>query len=67
MSPLCRLSQQSERCGRPLSVKTFEDIPVAISSVMVTLFHPEQVFNSITAMTKMPNATDEASITVKKK
>ncbi|XP_034556187.1 vascular endothelial growth factor receptor 2 isoform X2 [Notolabrus celidotus] len=28
------LSQQSERCSRPLSVKTFEDIPVAISSVM---------------------------------
>ncbi|XP_028259922.1 vascular endothelial growth factor receptor 2 isoform X2 [Parambassis ranga] len=28
------LSQQSERCGRPLSVKTFEDIPVARSSVM---------------------------------
>ncbi|XP_041861840.1 vascular endothelial growth factor receptor 2 [Melanotaenia boesemani] len=28
------LSQQSERCSRPLSVKTFEDIPVAHSSVM---------------------------------
>uniref|UniRef100_UPI0037E8487E vascular endothelial growth factor receptor 2 isoform X2 n=1 Tax=Semicossyphus pulcher TaxID=241346 RepID=UPI0037E8487E len=28
------LSQQSERCSRPLSVKTFEDIPVAVSSVM---------------------------------
>ncbi|XP_074524690.1 vascular endothelial growth factor receptor 2 isoform X2 [Halichoeres trimaculatus] len=28
------LPQQSERCSRPLSVKTFEDIPVAISSVM---------------------------------
>ncbi|XP_019133235.2 vascular endothelial growth factor receptor 2 isoform X2 [Larimichthys crocea] len=27
-------SQQSERCSRPLSVKTFEDIPVAHSSVM---------------------------------
>ncbi|KAK2835864.1 hypothetical protein Q5P01_016348 [Channa striata] len=29
-----RLSQQGERCGRPLSVKTFEDVPVACSSVM---------------------------------
>ncbi|XP_047443321.1 vascular endothelial growth factor receptor 2 [Mugil cephalus] len=28
------LSQQTERCSRPLSVKTFEDIPVARSSVM---------------------------------
>ncbi|XP_042339126.1 vascular endothelial growth factor receptor 2 isoform X2 [Plectropomus leopardus] len=28
------LQQQSERCSRPLSVKTFEDIPVARSSVM---------------------------------
>ncbi|AWP11217.1 putative vascular endothelial growth factor receptor 2 [Scophthalmus maximus] len=28
------LSQQSERCSRPLSVKTFDDIPVARSSVM---------------------------------
>ncbi|KAL4000212.1 all-trans-retinol 13,14-reductase [Sarotherodon galilaeus] len=28
------LSQQNERCSRPLSVKTFEDIPVAHSSVM---------------------------------
>uniref|UniRef100_A0A4W6CKC0 receptor protein-tyrosine kinase n=1 Tax=Lates calcarifer TaxID=8187 RepID=A0A4W6CKC0_LATCA len=28
-------SQQSERCSRPLSVKTFEDIPVAHSIVMV--------------------------------
>ncbi|KAM9763174.1 vascular endothelial growth factor receptor 2 isoform 1-T1 [Menidia menidia] len=28
------LSLQNERCGRPLSVKTFEDIPVAHSSVM---------------------------------
>ncbi|KAM9358494.1 vascular endothelial growth factor receptor 2 [Symphorus nematophorus] len=27
-------SQQSKRCSRPLSVKTFEDIPVAHSSVM---------------------------------
>ncbi|XP_056894551.1 vascular endothelial growth factor receptor 2 isoform X2 [Takifugu flavidus] len=27
-------SQQSERCSRPLSIKTFEDIPVADSSVM---------------------------------
>ncbi|XP_071342988.1 vascular endothelial growth factor receptor 2 isoform X2 [Trachinotus anak] len=32
--PSLGLSQQSERCGRPLSVKTFEDIPVAHSSVM---------------------------------
>uniref|UniRef100_A0A8D3EA35 receptor protein-tyrosine kinase n=1 Tax=Scophthalmus maximus TaxID=52904 RepID=A0A8D3EA35_SCOMX len=30
------LSQQSERCSRPLSVKTFDDIPVARSSVMVS-------------------------------
>ncbi|XP_037530978.1 vascular endothelial growth factor receptor 2 [Nematolebias whitei] len=28
------LSQQSERCNQPLSLKTFEDIPVAQSSVM---------------------------------
>ncbi|XP_017284342.1 vascular endothelial growth factor receptor 2 isoform X2 [Kryptolebias marmoratus] len=28
------LSQQSERCNQPLSLKTFEDIPVAHSSVM---------------------------------
>uniref|UniRef100_A0A673AWE2 receptor protein-tyrosine kinase n=1 Tax=Sphaeramia orbicularis TaxID=375764 RepID=A0A673AWE2_9TELE len=34
---ICRLSQQSERCSRPLSVKTFEDIPVERSSVMVSL------------------------------
>lgn len=34
-SPVLRSSQQGERCGRPLSVKTFEDIPVAHSSVMV--------------------------------
>lgn len=27
-------SQQSERCSRPLSVKTFEDIPTARSSIM---------------------------------
>ncbi|CAJ1059988.1 vascular endothelial growth factor receptor 2 isoform X3 [Xyrichtys novacula] len=32
--PSLGLSQQSELCSRPLSVKTFEDIPVAISSVM---------------------------------
>ncbi|XP_054458768.1 vascular endothelial growth factor receptor 2 isoform X2 [Anoplopoma fimbria] len=32
--PSLGLSQQTERCGRPLSVKTFEDIPVARSSVM---------------------------------
>ncbi|XP_073332125.1 vascular endothelial growth factor receptor 2 isoform X1 [Pagrus major] len=32
--PSLRPSQQSERCSRPLSVKTFEDIPVAHSSVM---------------------------------
>lgn len=31
-----RSSQQAERCSRPLSVKTFEDIPVAHSSVMVS-------------------------------
>uniref|UniRef100_A0AAX7VUF1 receptor protein-tyrosine kinase n=1 Tax=Astatotilapia calliptera TaxID=8154 RepID=A0AAX7VUF1_ASTCA len=28
-SSLYRLSQQNERCSRPLSVKTFEDVPVA--------------------------------------
>lgn len=33
---LFRLSQQAELCSRPLSVKTFEDIPVAHSSVMVS-------------------------------
>ncbi|KAM9848527.1 vascular endothelial growth factor receptor 2 [Aulostomus maculatus] len=33
-TPSLGLSQQSERCSRPLSVKTFEDIPVAHSSVM---------------------------------
>lgn len=32
--PSLGLPQQSERCSRPLSVKTFEDIPVARSSVM---------------------------------
>ncbi|XP_008297578.1 vascular endothelial growth factor receptor 2 isoform X1 [Stegastes partitus] len=32
--PSLGLSQQSKRCSRPLSVKTFEDIPVAHSSVM---------------------------------
>ncbi|XP_044056049.1 vascular endothelial growth factor receptor 2 isoform X1 [Siniperca chuatsi] len=32
--PSLGLSQQSERCSRPLSVKMFEDIPVAHSSVM---------------------------------
>ncbi|KAM4629457.1 vascular endothelial growth factor receptor 2 isoform 1-T1 [Polymixia lowei] len=32
--PVGRLSQQSERSSRPLSVKTFEDIPVEHSSVM---------------------------------
>lgn len=37
VSPLCRLPQQSERCSRPLSVKTFEDIPVERSSVMVSV------------------------------
>ncbi|XP_059197667.1 vascular endothelial growth factor receptor 2 isoform X2 [Centropristis striata] len=41
------LVQQSERCGRPLSVKTFEDIPVALSSVMEghtdSGFTPEEV------------------------
>uniref|UniRef100_A0A4W6CKA9 receptor protein-tyrosine kinase n=1 Tax=Lates calcarifer TaxID=8187 RepID=A0A4W6CKA9_LATCA len=41
-------SQQSERCSRPLSVKTFEDIPVAHSIVMVSGhidsgFSPEEV------------------------
>ncbi|KAM3876411.1 vascular endothelial growth factor receptor 2 [Diretmus argenteus] len=33
-APPLGLSQQSERCSRPLSVKTFEDIPVEHSSVM---------------------------------
>ncbi|XP_056235032.1 vascular endothelial growth factor receptor 2 isoform X1 [Seriola aureovittata] len=32
--PSLGLSQQAERCSRPLSVKTFEDVPVAHSSVM---------------------------------
>uniref|UniRef100_A0AAQ5Y8H2 receptor protein-tyrosine kinase n=1 Tax=Amphiprion ocellaris TaxID=80972 RepID=A0AAQ5Y8H2_AMPOC len=36
-SPKLKLSQQSKRCSRPLSVKTFEDIPVAHSSVMVSV------------------------------
>uniref|UniRef100_A0A669DTY5 receptor protein-tyrosine kinase n=1 Tax=Oreochromis niloticus TaxID=8128 RepID=A0A669DTY5_ORENI len=36
-SSLYRLSQQNERCSRPLSVKTFEDIPVAHSSSTVYL------------------------------
>uniref|UniRef100_A0A671YJS5 receptor protein-tyrosine kinase n=1 Tax=Sparus aurata TaxID=8175 RepID=A0A671YJS5_SPAAU len=31
------LRSQSERCSRPLSVKTFEDIPVVHSSVMVSV------------------------------
>ncbi|KAM7410380.1 hypothetical protein PAMA_001699 [Pampus argenteus] len=33
-APSPGVSQQSERCSRPLSVKTFEDIPVEHSSVM---------------------------------
>ncbi|XP_029002975.1 vascular endothelial growth factor receptor 2 isoform X2 [Betta splendens] len=33
-SPLSLGLSPSERCGRPLSMKTFEDIPVAHSSVM---------------------------------
>uniref|UniRef100_UPI003AACC981 vascular endothelial growth factor receptor 2 n=1 Tax=Centroberyx gerrardi TaxID=166262 RepID=UPI003AACC981 len=33
-APPLGLTQQSERCSRPLSVKTFEDIPVEHSSVM---------------------------------
>ncbi|CAK6956104.1 vascular endothelial growth factor receptor 2 [Scomber scombrus] len=33
-APSLGVSQQSERCSRPLSVKTFEDIPVEHSSVM---------------------------------
>ncbi|XP_076009360.1 vascular endothelial growth factor receptor 2 isoform X2 [Genypterus blacodes] len=33
-APSLGLPQQSERCSRPLSVKTFEDIPVEQSSVM---------------------------------
>ncbi|XP_068581368.1 vascular endothelial growth factor receptor 2 isoform X1 [Cebidichthys violaceus] len=47
--PSLGLSQQSERCGRPLSVKTFEDVPVARSSVMEghsdggLCFSPEEV------------------------
>ncbi|XP_026160920.1 vascular endothelial growth factor receptor 2 isoform X2 [Mastacembelus armatus] len=32
--PTLGLSEQSEKCSRPLSVKMFEDIPVAHSSVM---------------------------------
>ncbi|XP_032381840.1 vascular endothelial growth factor receptor 2 isoform X2 [Etheostoma spectabile] len=32
--PSLGLSQQSERCSQPLSIKMFEDIPVARSSVM---------------------------------
>uniref|UniRef100_A0A4W5KZQ6 receptor protein-tyrosine kinase n=1 Tax=Hucho hucho TaxID=62062 RepID=A0A4W5KZQ6_9TELE len=31
-----RLSQQSDRCSRPLSVKTFDDVPMEHSSVMVS-------------------------------
>uniref|UniRef100_A0A673WC67 receptor protein-tyrosine kinase n=1 Tax=Salmo trutta TaxID=8032 RepID=A0A673WC67_SALTR len=30
------LSQQSDRCSRPLSVKTFDDVPVGHSSIMVS-------------------------------
>uniref|UniRef100_A0A8C9Z840 receptor protein-tyrosine kinase n=1 Tax=Sander lucioperca TaxID=283035 RepID=A0A8C9Z840_SANLU len=36
--PSLGLSQQSERGSRPLSVKMFEDIPVARSSVMVSVW-----------------------------
>ncbi|XP_029988219.1 vascular endothelial growth factor receptor 2 isoform X1 [Sphaeramia orbicularis] len=48
-APSLGLSQQSERCSRPLSVKTFEDIPVERSSVMEghtdsgMSFSPEEV------------------------
>lgn len=58
-SPLRRTSQQSERCSRPLSVKTFEDIPVAHSSVMVSVCdtinsHSTNRFN-ILATVRMSN------------
>lgn len=48
-APSLGASQQSERCSRPLSVKTFEDIPVEHSSVMEghtdsgMCFSPEEV------------------------
>lgn len=55
------LSQQSERCSRPLSVKTFEDIPVARSSVMEGHtdsgmgFSPEEVKGLNQQLTTTPN------------
>ena len=33
--PLCRVAQQSERSSRPLSIKTFEEIPLKSSRIMV--------------------------------
>ncbi|XP_070688229.1 vascular endothelial growth factor receptor 2 isoform X2 [Pempheris klunzingeri] len=55
------LSQQSERCSRPLSVKTFEDIPVARSSVMEGHtdsgmgFSPEEVKGLNPPLSTTPN------------
>ncbi|XP_076582857.1 vascular endothelial growth factor receptor 2 isoform X1 [Chaetodon auriga] len=54
-------SQQGERCSRPLSVKTFEDIPVAHSSVMEGHtdsgmgFSPEEVKGLNRQLSTTPN------------
>nr|XP_046248175.1 vascular endothelial growth factor receptor 2 isoform X2 [Scatophagus argus] len=54
-------SQKSDRCSRPLSVKTFEDIPVAHSSVMEGHldsgmgFSPEEVKGLNRQLSTTPN------------
>ncbi|XP_070817122.1 vascular endothelial growth factor receptor 2 isoform X1 [Chaetodon trifascialis] len=59
--PSLGASQQSERCSRPLSVKTFEDIPVAHSSVMEGHtdsgmgFSPEEVKGLNRQLSTTPN------------
>ncbi|XP_069555342.1 vascular endothelial growth factor receptor 2 isoform X1 [Brachyistius frenatus] len=57
--PSLGLTQQSERCSRPLSVKTFEDIPVAHSSVMEghtdSGFSPEEVKSLTQQIQTTPN------------
>ncbi|XP_029285675.1 LOW QUALITY PROTEIN: vascular endothelial growth factor receptor 2 [Cottoperca gobio] len=58
--PSLGLSQQSERCSRPLSVKTFDDIPVARSSIMEGHtdsmgFSPEEVKGLNQQLATTPN------------
>uniref|UniRef100_A0AAQ5ZES3 receptor protein-tyrosine kinase n=1 Tax=Amphiprion ocellaris TaxID=80972 RepID=A0AAQ5ZES3_AMPOC len=65
--PSLGLSQQSKRCSRPLSVKTFEDIPVAHSSVMVSGhtdsgmgFSPEEAKGLNQQLPNTPNFSKES-------